>query len=56
LAGLIVYSEGATMTLPIWLQISILLVMLGFIVFCFRQGEKVKPNPKGAPPEETFPF
>ncbi len=31
------------MTLYQWLGIAILLLLVGFVVFAFRQGEKVRP-------------
>jgi hypothetical protein len=32
------------MTLHQWLGIAILLLLVGFIFFAFRQGEKVRPS------------
>jgi hypothetical protein len=37
--------EGfASVTLQQWLGIALGLLLVGFIVFAFRQGEKVKPS------------
>jgi hypothetical protein len=37
---------------PAWLGIPCLLLVVGFIVFAFRQGLKVKRRPEGVPPEQ----
>ena len=37
------------MTLAQWIGIPVALATLAFIVFCFRQGQKVKPDSDGAP-------
>ncbi len=35
------------------LGIAALIVLISFIVFAFRQGEKVRNSPEGTPPETT---
>jgi hypothetical protein len=37
--------------IPVWLGLTCLLLVVGFIVFAFRQGMKVKNSPEGVPPE-----
>ena len=36
---------------PAWLGIPLLVLVIGFIVFAFRQGLKVRGPPEGVPPE-----
>jgi hypothetical protein len=36
---------------PAWLGIPLLVLVVGFIVFAFRQGLKVRQPPEGVPPE-----
>jgi hypothetical protein len=36
---------------PAWLGIPLLVLIVGFIVFAFRQGLKVRRPPDGVPPE-----
>jgi hypothetical protein len=36
---------------PAWLGIPLLVLVVGFIVFAFRQGLKVRRPPEGVPPE-----
>jgi hypothetical protein len=36
---------------PAWLGIPLLVLIVGFIVFAFRQGLKVRRPPEGVPPE-----
>jgi hypothetical protein len=37
---------------PAWLGIPLLVLIVGFIVFAFRQGLKVRRPPEGVPPEQ----
>jgi hypothetical protein len=39
---------------PAWLGIGSLVLIVGFVIFAFRQGLKVKRPPEGVPPERTF--
>jgi hypothetical protein len=39
------------MTLPPWVAIPAGILMLGFIVFAFRQGMQVTSKQEGDPPE-----
>ena len=41
------------MTTETILGIGALIVLVGFAVFAFRQGMKVRNKPEGVPPEET---
>jgi len=36
---------------PAWLGIPLLILIVGFIVFAFRQGLQVRRPPEGVPPE-----
>ncbi len=36
---------------PNWLGLLLLVLVVGFIVFAFRQGLKVRRPPEGVPPE-----
>jgi len=40
---------------PTWLGLSCLAATVGFIVFAFRQGMKVRRPPEGVPPEQSPP-
>ena len=40
---------------PAWLGIPLLVLIVGFIVFAFRQGLKVRRPPEGVPPERINP-
>jgi hypothetical protein len=44
-----------TESVPTWLGIGCLLLIVVFVVFAFRQGMKVKKKPEGVPPETTWP-
>jgi hypothetical protein len=35
------------------LSIAALIVLVGFIVFAFRKGDKVRKRPEGTPPDRT---
>ena len=37
--------------IPAWLGIPYLVLIVGFVVFAFRQGLKVRRPPEGVPPE-----
>ena len=39
------------MQVPAWLGIGCLILFVGFVVFAFRQGMKVRRPPEGVPPE-----
>ena len=41
--------------IPAWLGIPLLVLIVGFIVFAFRQGLKVRRSPEGVPPERIGP-
>ncbi|MFL5222745.1 MAG: hypothetical protein ACJ8CH_04600 [Microvirga sp.] len=41
--------------IPAWLGIPLLVLIVGFIVFAFRQGLKVRRPPEGVPPERIGP-
>ena len=41
--------------IPAWLGIPLLVLIVGFIVFAFRQGLKVKRLPESVPPERIGP-
>jgi hypothetical protein len=38
------------MALEQWLGPVALVIIIGVIIFAFRQGEKVKPDPENKPP------
>jgi hypothetical protein len=37
--------------MPLWLVIAVGMLMLGFVVFAFRQGMQVTSKQEGSPPE-----
>ena len=39
--------------MPLWLALPLGILMLAFIVFAFRQGDKVTTKQEGNPPEHT---
>ncbi|MGJ4993623.1 hypothetical protein ACQR0Z_04335 [Bradyrhizobium sp. HKCCYLS3077] len=44
------------MTLPNWLGIPGVLLLIGLIAYGFRQGMRVTTKPEGSPPENTDGF
>ncbi len=43
------------MTLPAWIGIPGVILLLGIVVYGFRQGMKVTTRQEGNPPEHTPP-